>query len=73
MGGPQYHLPPVVTIALVVAYYALFEILPCAVVLWYYRRLPPRPPSYPAAVFYAEDRNQINDSSDSDGLRRSLM
>ena len=56
--GRSFSLEPPVTITLVLTYYGLFEILPCAVVLYYNRRLPPRPPSYPASRFYAEDRMQ---------------
>lgn len=46
--GPKYHLSMTVTVAVVMSYYALLEILPCIIVLYYYRRLPPRPPSYVA-------------------------
>jgi hypothetical protein len=54
--GESFDLPPPVTVSIVATYYALFEIVPCAAVLFYNRRLPPRPPSFPASRFYAEDR-----------------
>ena len=73
--GPKYHLSMTVTVAVVMAYYVLFEIFPCAVVLYYYRRLPPRPPSFPATLF-DQDFDGINGSgshTSSGGLRRNLL
>jgi hypothetical protein len=77
--GPEYHLSGPITIGVVMSYYALFEIIPCVVILYYYRRLPPRPASFPPSMFNEDFDNPspgINASgshTSSDGLRRNLL
>ena len=67
--GKKYALSIPITIGVVMSYYVIFEIFPCIVVLYYYRRLPPRPPSFPPNMFDS-DFDGINSSG---GLRENLM
>jgi hypothetical protein len=70
--GTKYHLSMSITVAVVMSYYVIFEIFPCVVVLYYYRRLPPRPPSFPPNMF-DQDFDGINHSNSSGGLSRNLL
>ena len=75
--GTNYQLPMPVTIAVVMSYYVVFEIFPCVVILYYYRRLPPRPPSYSASMFDSDfdgiNTDSSNAATSSGGLRRGLL